>query len=147
MRIEGLTYSASPKNHFASDNNSPVHASVIKAIVAANRGHTLAYGDDYYTERAVDRIKQTFGAACEPFFVFTGTSANVLSLAALTRSYHSVICAESAHLNGAECGAPEKFAGVKLVVAYEGKSDPWPESIRGACAEIRDTLERVRTGG
>ncbi len=115
MRIEGLTHSPSPKNHFASDNNSPVHASVLDAIVSANRGHTLAYGDDYYTERATDRIKQTFGAACEPFFVFTGTSANVLSLAALTRSYHSVICAESAHLNGAECGAPEKFAGVKLI--------------------------------
>ncbi len=115
MQIKGLTHSPNPRNHFASDNNSPVHATILEAIVAANRGHTLAYGDDYYTERAIEKIKQTFGAACEPFFVFTGTSANVLSLAALTRSYHSVICAESAHLNGAECGAPEKFAGVKLI--------------------------------
>ncbi len=33
-----------------------------------------------------------------------------------------------------------------VLFAYEGKSDPWPESIRSACTEVRDALERVRTG-
>ena len=33
-----------------------------------------------------------------------------------------------------------------VLYAYEGKSDPWPESIRSACTEVRDALERVRTG-
>jgi threonine aldolase len=114
MEIKGLKHNSAPKNHFASDNNSPVHPAVIEAIVSANQGHTLAYGADYYTERATEKFKQVFGAECEPFFLFTGTGANVLSVAALTRPYNAVICAKSAHLNGAECGAPEKFAGVKL---------------------------------
>lgn len=114
MEIAGLTHSSVPRNHFASDNNSPAHPAVIEAIVSANQGHALAYGADIYTERATKKLKQVFGEECEPFFVFTGTGANVLSVSAMTRSYNAVICAEDAHLNQAECGAPEKFAGVKL---------------------------------
>ena len=114
MQIPGLKYSNEPQHHFASDNNAPAHPAVIEAILAANTGHTLAYGADYYTERATAKVKETFGKNCKPFFVFTGTGANVLSIAAMTRSFHGVICAESAHLSNAECGAPEHFAGTKL---------------------------------
>jgi len=114
MEIKGLTHSSEPRNHFASDNNAPAHPAVMNAIVSANKGHTLAYGADYYTERAVEKFRQVFGENCEPFFLFTGTGANVLSVAALTEPYNAVICARSAHLNEAECGGPEKYAGVKL---------------------------------
>jgi threonine aldolase len=57
------------------------------------------------------------------FFVFTGTAANVLGLSLLLRPFEGVICAESAHLNVDECGAPERVLGVKLltVVTPEGK--------------------------
>lgn len=75
MEIAGLKHSSVPSNHFASDNNSPAHAAVIEAIVSANQGHTLAYGADYYTERASGKLKRVFGEDCEPFFVFTGTGA------------------------------------------------------------------------
>src|SRR5690349_16769747 len=49
------------------------------------------------------------------FFVFGGTGANVLGLKAITRPHHAIICAESAHVNVDECGAPEKFTGCKLI--------------------------------
>jgi len=114
MKIANLTLTSEPKHHFASDNNSPAHPAVMEAIMEANQGHALAYGDDYYTVRASKKLKQVLGTDCDPFFLYTGTGANVLSVAALTRSYQAVICAENAHLNGAECGAAEKFAGVKL---------------------------------
>jgi threonine aldolase len=114
MEIPGLKLSSEPRHHFASDNNAPAHPQVMEAIIEANQGHALAYGSDYFTDRAVTSLKQVFGQRCEPFFVFTGTGANVLSLAALTRSYHAVICAEESHLNGPECAAPEQIARVKL---------------------------------
>ncbi len=59
----------------------------------------------------------------EVFFVLTGTGANVLSLASFTRSYNSVICAETAHIQVDECGAPEKFTQCKMlpVVTPDGK--------------------------
>ena len=51
----------------------------------------------------------------EVFLVFNGTGANCLSLEALTKSYHAVICAALAHIYTDECGAPEKFTGCKLI--------------------------------
>jgi threonine aldolase len=51
----------------------------------------------------------------EVFFVFGGTGANVLGLKAATESHQAIICAETAHINVDECGAPEKFTGCKLL--------------------------------
>jgi threonine aldolase len=100
---------------FASDNNSGIHPEIMNAILSANIGHTVGYGDDVYTNEAIARLKSIFGEESEIFFVLTGTAANVLGLNAITRSYHAVICAESAHINVDECGAPEKFSGCKLL--------------------------------
>jgi threonine aldolase len=102
------------KNGFASDNNSGVHPNVLSAISSVNKGHTIAYGDDPYTQKAVLEFKKVFGDV-EVFFVFNGTSANVLGIKAITESYNAVICAESSHINVDECGAPERFTGCKLL--------------------------------
>ncbi len=100
---------------FASDNNSGVHPEVLKAIEEANVGHAVGYGDDEYTQKAVDKFKETFGSNTDVFFVYNGTGANVIAIQALTNSYHSVICPETAHINVDECGAPEKHSGCKLL--------------------------------
>jgi threonine aldolase len=104
-----------PRRSFASDNNANVHPEVLEAIARANRGHVVGYGDDPYTASAVQKFREHFGADVEVFFVFNGTAANVLSLQALTRSYHAVLCPEISHIYNDECGAPEKFTGCKLV--------------------------------
>ena len=104
-----------PARSFASDNNAGVHPEVLQAIAAANQGHAVGYGDDPYTESVVRKFKQHFGPEIDVFLVFNGTAANCLSLKALTRSYHAVICAEAAHIYTDECGAPETFTGCKLI--------------------------------
>ena len=98
----------------ASDNNAGVHPAVLRAVAAANRGHFIAYGDDPYTERARKLLRRAFQAA-EAFPVFNGTGANVVALRAACRPFEAVLCAEGAHLNMDECGAPEALAGVKLL--------------------------------
>ncbi len=103
------------KRGFASDNNAGVHTEILKAIQNVNNGHTIAYGDDPYTEKATAVIKDIFGEEVEVFFVFIGTAANVLGLDAITQPYNSVICSETAHIHVDECGAPEKFTGCKLL--------------------------------
>jgi threonine aldolase len=100
---------------FASDNNSGVSPEVLKKISEVNIGHTIGYGDDPYTREAIELIKIHFGSKAIPFFVFTGTAANVLGITASGKSYNSVICAETAHINVDECSAPEKFSGCKLI--------------------------------
>jgi threonine aldolase len=92
-----------------------VHPEVLKALSAVNQGHVVGYGDDAYTGSAVRQFKRHFGDDIEVFFVFNGTAANCLGLKALTKSYDAIICAEGAHINVDECGAPEKFTGCKLI--------------------------------
>jgi threonine aldolase len=112
-----------PSRSFASDNNASVHPEVLEAIRRANDGPAAAYGDDPRTELAVGKFREQFGADVAVFFVFNGTAANVLSLQALTRPFHAVLCPESSHIYTDECGAPEKFTGCKLIplAAPDGK--------------------------
>jgi len=111
---------------FASDNNAGVHPEIMKAIESVNSGHTIAYGDDPFTASAVRKIKNILGEKVRPFFVFTGTAANVLGLDAITKPYHSIICAETSHIHEDECGAPERWTGCKLlsVESPDGKLSP-----------------------
>jgi threonine aldolase len=116
----------SPRRHFASDNYAGVHPEVLQAIAEANAGHAASYGHDPWTERAEAVFRQHFGAAARMYPVFNGTAANVLGIQAVTRPYHAVLCAEGAHINADECGAPERFTGCKLVLCptADGKLRP-----------------------
>jgi threonine aldolase len=114
------------KRGFASDNNAGVHPEIMKAMERVNAGHAIAYGDDPYTASAVKKIKSILGDEVEPFFVFIGTAANVLGLDAMTKPYHSILCAETSHIHEDECGAPERWTGCKLlsVDSPDGKLFP-----------------------
>ena len=100
---------------FGSDNHAGVHPDVLAAVVEANAGAVPAYGDDPVTAEAERLLRQHFGASATSFVVFNGTGANVVGLQAMTRSFEGIICAETAHINVDECGAPEKLIGAKLV--------------------------------
>jgi len=104
-----------PARSFASDNNAGFHPKVLQAISSVNHGHVVGYGDDPYTAAAVRKFKQRFGSDIDVFIVFNGTAANTLGLKAMTESYQAVICSDAAHIYTDECGAPEKFAGCKLL--------------------------------
>jgi threonine aldolase len=111
---------------FASDNYAGAHPEILEAIVLANGGHQTSYGDDAYTEHVQEVFQAHFGPQARAFPVFNGTGANVVGLQSMTERWESVICAESAHINVDECGAPEKIAGLKLltVPAPDGKLTP-----------------------
>ncbi len=108
---------------FGSDNFSGVLPEVFKALEEAAYGHQHSYGEDEYSAKAIADFKAVFGENIEVFFVYNGTGANILSLSAFTRSYHAIICAETAHINVDECGAIEKQSGSKLltVPTFDGK--------------------------
>lgn len=111
---------------FASDNNSGVHPSVMEAIMKANQDHALGYGDDKWTAEATLKMKELFTSDCEPLFVFNGTGSNTIALQLLTRPYHSIICAETAHIFVDECGAPAKMTGCQMrpIATKNGKLTP-----------------------
>lgn len=100
---------------FASDNNSGVHPFVLEAIQNANMDHAIGYGDDPWTEKAINKIKTIFGETASPFFVLNGTGANSVALQAITRPFNSILCAETAHIYVDECGAPARMTGCAVV--------------------------------
>ena len=115
------------RRQFASDNNAGICPEAWRALEEANQGHARGYGDDLWTEKAADLIREIFETDCEVFFVFNGTAANSLALAALCQSYHSILCHEIAHVETDECGAPEFFSNgtkVLLLPGENGKIDP-----------------------
>jgi threonine aldolase len=101
---------------FGSDNHSGVHPDIMKAIESVNSGYAVAYGDDEYTARAIDKFKEHFGKDIDVYFTGNGTAANILGLKSVTNSFNSIYCAETAHMNVHECCGPEKFTGCKLTV-------------------------------
>ena len=114
----------------ASDNHSGVHPRVLAAIVEANGDHAIAYGADPWTARAIELIRREFGEQAEVFPVFNGTGANVVGLQSMLRTWESVICATTAHVNVDEAGAPEKLLGSKVIAVPSDDAKITPELIR-----------------
>ncbi len=124
------------KNMFASDNYSGICPTAWQSMETANQDFVNSYGDDKWTAKACDALRDFFETDCQVFFVFNGTAANSLALASLCRSYHSVICHEMAHIETDECGAGEFFSNgtkILLVPGESGKIDP---------AEVTKTVQR-----
>ncbi len=115
------------RRQLASDNYAGMCPEAWAALAEANAGHAQGYGDDAWTARAADLLRELFETDCEVFFVFNGTAANSLALASLCQSYHSIVCHETAHLETDECGAPEFFSnGTKVLTlpGAHGKVEP-----------------------
>lgn len=112
------------RRQFGSDNYSGVCPPAWRALADANDGHAPAYGADEWTRKAADALRDFFETECEIFFTFNGTAANSMALASLCRSYHSILCAQTAHVETDECGAPEFFSNgtkILLVPSRHGK--------------------------
>jgi threonine aldolase len=116
--------------NFASDNCSGIHPEVLETLLKANTGFAPSYGADQWTEKAIGVFKRHFGSDTDVIFVFNGTAANVLSLQALNRSYHAVLCSEAAHIFEDECGAPEKHTGSKLIPLPHVNGKITPDAVK-----------------
>lgn len=117
---------------FASDNNSGACPEVMAALVAANEGHAIGYGDDPWTERALSAFKSEFGEDSETFFVLNGTGANVLALSLVAGAGTSVLCSDSAHVAVDETGAPEAVVGCKVLPLESRMGKVLPEALEKA---------------
>jgi threonine aldolase len=116
----------SARRSFGSDNNAPVAPEILQAIVDANAGDAVGYGDDPWTARAVEQFKEHFGERTDVYFTFNGTGANVAALSAILRPWEAALAPASAHLQTDECGAFERFSGSKVVpiATRDGKLRP-----------------------
>lgn len=115
-----------PWRGFASDNYAGIHPEILEAMARVNVAHQPAYGDDEETQRLAELVRDEFGPDATVYPVFNGTGANVVALSAICQRWEAVICADTAHINCDEGGAPEKVAGLKLhlIPTPDGKLTP-----------------------
>lgn len=123
---------------FASDNYSGVHPEVLAAIVRANGGHQVAYGEDDYTAHLHEVFARHFGREVDVFPVFNGTGANVTALQSVTDRWEGVVCAATAHINVDESSAPESVGGLKLLTAATLDGKLTPELIEAVAIRVGD---------
>jgi threonine aldolase len=97
--------------NFISDNAVGVAPEIMSALVEANRGPSMPYGNDDWTRRVERKLADIFEREVRVFPVATGTAANALSIATLVPPYGSIYAHEEAHVMVDECGAPELFSG------------------------------------
>jgi threonine aldolase len=106
---------------FFSDNTATAAPEIMAALVAANQGHAIAYGDDPWTQRLDEVLGKFFGTRVRAFPVATGTAANSLSLATLSPPWGAIYAHEEAHIGVDECGAPQFFSGGAQLVSLLGE--------------------------
>ena len=98
-----------------SDNSVGVAPEILAAVVAADEGGAMAYGDDPWTERLHRRVAEVFERDDVAVFpVVSGTAANALGLSALCPPWGAVLCHETAHIVASEGGATSLFTSAVM---------------------------------
>lgn len=125
--------------NFISDNTAGASAPVMAAIAAASDGNSPAYGTDAWTQRVERLFSELFEHEVAVFLVTSGTAANALALACLTRPWGAVLTHQESHAADDECGAPEFFSGGAKLVGLPGTGNKLePEAVTKALARMRE---------
>jgi len=106
--------------NFSSDNVSGISPEIMAALVAANHGAALPYGNDEYTKRLEAKFSELFDTDVTVLTVATGSAANSLALSVMTPPFGAIYCHAESHINLDECGAPEFYTGGAKLVTLPG---------------------------
>ena len=104
-----------PKYSFLDDYSEGCHPQILQAMADSNMVQQTAYGNDDYSERARESIRQHLSDKQTPvFFVAGGTLANIICISSILKPYEAVISANSGHIALREAGAIEA-TGHKII--------------------------------
>lgn len=106
--------------NFCSDNVTGIAPEILAALMAANEGAAMPYGNDECTKRLEAKFSDLFEAPVTVFPVATGTAANSLALSVLSPPFGAIYCHADSHINLDECGAPEFYTGGAKLVPIPG---------------------------
>lgn len=121
----------------------------MQAVVDANEGHALAYGQDEHTARCEQAFSELFDADVVTRLTFNGTGANIVALGnmlgALTGPHHAIVCTDWAHIALDETGAPERALGTKLIGLPSPGAKLTPALLRSV-AHLQGVQHHVQPG-
>ena len=116
--------------YFGSDNQTGASPKVLGMLAEANNEYSHGYGDDRWTDQAIEALKALFECDLEAYFVATGTAANSLALSCMVQPWEEILCHDSAHIILDESTAPELFTGgARMLSVSNGQGKITPEHL------------------
>ncbi|WP_458414802.1 threonine aldolase family protein [Schinkia sp. CFF1] len=111
---------------FKNDYSEGAHPRILNALLESNLVQEVGYGNDRYSQKAKEVIKQCLERAdVDIHFLTGGTQTNLTALSAFLRPHEAVIAASMGHINTHETGAIEA-TGHKIIPVNvaDGKLTP-----------------------
>lgn len=131
--------------NFRSDNTAAAAPEILAALITANEGRAVSYGEDALTKAVTQRFCDLFERNVEVFLTVTGTAANAISIAALCAPWSAVLCHREAHIETDENGAPEFFSnGAKLVLIDGAAAKITPDGLGEALTRNQRGVHSVK---
>lgn len=122
------------KYSFLDDYSEGCHPRILAALASTNLAQQTAYGNDAYSERARNLIRDHLGGRDIPiYFVSGGTLANIIIASSALRPHEAIIAASSGHIVGRETGAIEAV-GHKIITVPSDDGKLTPAGIETALA-------------
>jgi threonine aldolase len=111
---------------FKNDYSEGAHLDILNALINTNTSQQNGYGEDCYSEEAVDILKDKINNEnIDIHFVAGGTQANLVVISSILRPYESIIAADTGHISTHETGAIEATGHkISIVESLDGKLLP-----------------------
>lgn len=119
---------------FTDDYSEGAHPQLLEALIKANSGQQVSYGNDEYSNEARRLIRAKLSTTEDEVaihFVPTGTCANLLCIASCLRPYEAVLTVDSGHVVSKEAGAIEA-TGHKMILVPGVNGKMTPENLERA---------------
>ncbi len=100
---------------FANDYKTGAHPKVLEMIVKTNAEVLGTYGGDFYSDRAIEKIKKECDCPnADVYFLTGGTQTNQVVISTMLENYEGVVAADTGHVSVHEAGAIE-YTGHKVI--------------------------------
>lgn len=111
---------------FKNDYSEGAHPSILNALIESNLVQDEGYGEDSYTLKAVEMIKQKIGNNdVDVHLLSGGTQTNLIAISAFLRPHEAAIAASTAHILVHETGAIEATGHKVISIEVDdGKLNP-----------------------
>lgn len=104
---------------FKNDYSEGAHPRILNALAESNFEQEEGYGDDQYTRKAVELIKERIGRTdVDVHLLSGGTQTNLTAIAAFLKPHEAAIAVSTGHILGHETGAIEA-TGHKVISIQE----------------------------
>lgn len=114
------------KFSFKNDYSEGCHPNILQALLQYNLDQQAGYGEDEYSLRAKELIKQKINKKdSEVYLVSGGTQANLIVISSILKPYQCAVSASTGHILNNETGAIEATGHKILSIETEdGKLRP-----------------------